>query len=294
METRASKQAFFSAMHRSIDKVHRNSEELAIRVFRDTKEIFRAGKRMNQANLIVARIERARQDRGISVAELARRINVDRKRLWYVLNGQRSMHVDEFVRLCAVMDMSLACFLTKEQASDLAEHYGWARMAQVVGNFFGGSLSVGIDRYRNLGDQGDNGVYVIDGWKIVDRYATAYDEDWNAVGLRLIDPSAEQREYDFDEMLHAFDEAMPEKLRLGLFLDAQEITVSDVRLGDKVWVSAYESNPELFEVVGFGADDAPRGFKGVPFVNRYEHDGDYSWNGNNYIDADTCRIAPRV
>lgn len=180
-------------MHRSIDKVHRNSEELAIRVFRDTKELFRAGKRMNQANLIVARIERARQDRGISVAELARRINVDRKRLWYVLNGQRSMHVDEFVRLCAVMDMSLACFLTKEQASDLAEHYGWARMAQVVGNFFGGSLSVGIDRYRNLGDQGDNGVYVIDGWKIVDRYATAYDEDWNAVGLRLIDPSAEQR-----------------------------------------------------------------------------------------------------
>ena len=76
---------------------------------------------MNQADLIVARIERARQDRGISVAELARRINVDRKRLWYVLNGQRSMHVDEFVRLCAVMDMSLACFLTKEQASDLAE-----------------------------------------------------------------------------------------------------------------------------------------------------------------------------
>lgn len=69
--------------------------------------------------------------------------------------------------------------------------------------------------------------------------------------------------------------------------------MSDVRLGDKVWVSAYESNPELFEVVGFGEDDAPRGFKGVPFVNRYEHDGDYSWNGNNYIDADTCRIAPR-
>lgn len=94
-------------------------------------------------------------------------------------------------------------------------------MAQVVGNFFGGSLSVGIDRYRNLDDQGDNGVYVIDGWKIVDRYTTAYDEDWNAVGLRLIDPSAEQREYDFDEMLHAFDEAMPEKLRLGLFLDTQ-------------------------------------------------------------------------
>ena len=75
---------------------------------------------MNHADLIVARIERARQERGISVAELARRIGVDRKRLWYVLNGQRSMHVDEFVRLCAVLNMGLGCFLTKEMAADLA------------------------------------------------------------------------------------------------------------------------------------------------------------------------------
>ena len=56
---------------------------------------------MNQADLIVTRIERARQDRSISVAELARRIDVGRKRLWYVLNG----HVDEFVHLCAVIDV---------------------------------------------------------------------------------------------------------------------------------------------------------------------------------------------
>ena len=67
--------------------------------------IARGRRRMNHADLIVARIERARQDRGISVAELARRMGVDRKRLWYVLNGQHSMHVDEFVRLCAVIDV---------------------------------------------------------------------------------------------------------------------------------------------------------------------------------------------
>ena len=46
--------------------------------------IARGRRRMNHADLIVARIERARQDRGISVAELARRMGVDRKRLWYV------------------------------------------------------------------------------------------------------------------------------------------------------------------------------------------------------------------
>ena len=67
--------------------------------------IARGRRRMNHADLIVARIERARQDRGISVAELARRMGVDRKRLWYVLNGQHPMHVDEFVRLCAVIDV---------------------------------------------------------------------------------------------------------------------------------------------------------------------------------------------
>ena len=33
--------------------------------------------------------------------ELARRIGVDRKRLWRVLNGERAMRADEFVRLCA-------------------------------------------------------------------------------------------------------------------------------------------------------------------------------------------------
>ena len=71
----------------------------------DAGSELRARRRMNQADLIVTRIERARQDRSISVAELARRIDVGRKRLWYVLNGQHSMHVDEFVHLCVVIDV---------------------------------------------------------------------------------------------------------------------------------------------------------------------------------------------
>ena len=79
------------------------------------------------------------------------------------------------------------------------DSYGWARMAQVVGNFFGGSLSLGIDRFDRLGDQGDNGVYVIDDWKIVDRIECDYDKDWNPVGWKQIDPSREERYHDFDE-----------------------------------------------------------------------------------------------
>ena len=44
-----------------------------------------------------------RQERGISIAELARRIGIDKKRLWYVLNGQREMRVDEFLKLCVAL-----------------------------------------------------------------------------------------------------------------------------------------------------------------------------------------------
>lgn len=51
------------------------------------------------------------------------------------------------------------------------DDYGWARLCQVVGNFFGGTLSVGIMPYSDDGcmDPGDNGIYVIEGWRIADR-----------------------------------------------------------------------------------------------------------------------------
>ncbi len=68
---------------------------------------------------IVEQLESARYERGISVAELARRIGVDRKRLWYVLNGQREMRVDEFIKLCAFFNLGLGCFIDKATVEDL-------------------------------------------------------------------------------------------------------------------------------------------------------------------------------
>ena len=64
-------------------------------------------------------IEKAREDRGISIAELARRIGVDGKRLWYVLNGQREMRVDEFIKLCAFFDLGLGRFIDKDTVERL-------------------------------------------------------------------------------------------------------------------------------------------------------------------------------
>lgn len=174
-----------------------------------------------------------------------------------------------------------------------SDNYGWARMAQVMGNFFGGALSLGIDSFKRLGDQGDNGVYIIDGWEIVDRIETAYDKDWNAIGWRHIEPSREDTYNDYDEMLRAYDEAMPENLRLGAFLDGLETPTSEIGVGDKVWVREYESGYGLFEVIGVG-DGTSNGqdMTGVPYVNRFDHDGDYTWNSNNYLTDATYRVAP--
>ena len=89
----------------------------------------------------------------------------------------------------------------KGYASPERDCYGWARMAQVLGNFFGGVHCVGIDSYNRLDtDNWDNGVYIIEDWKIIDREYVRYEE---------------QTGHDFNDMLKAYDEQMPESERLG-------------------------------------------------------------------------------
>ncbi len=61
-----------------------------------------------------------------------------------------------------------------------SDDYGIARLCQIIGNWFGGTLSLGIGPCRKLDtDNGDNGTYVVDlknhGWKIV---KTFHREDW--------------------------------------------------------------------------------------------------------------------
>ncbi len=161
---------------------------------------------------------------------------------------------------------------------------GWAGLCQVLGNFFDDILSVGVLPYTNdeQMNPGDNGIYVIDGWQIVDR-------------IYPYENFAEQNEYDFDEMLHAFDAAMPKQERLGKFLDSAEVPVSDVQLGDVVYLTEYGNGTyETYKVVGFGEGECG-GYvvDGVPYVERYDCVGDYSRNINNYIRTETCRIKPR-
>lgn len=80
--------------------------------------------------------------------------------------------------------------------------YGWARLCQVIGNYIGGDLSLGIDTFENLdSDWNDNGTYIIENWEIVDR-------------LHFV--GREQKEYDLMEMLEEIDNKQPEEDRLGI------------------------------------------------------------------------------
>lgn len=80
------------------------------------------------------------------------------------------------------------------------DNYGWARLCQVIGNFFGGSHSVGIDTVNNLDcDNYDNGTYFIENWSITGRkFFTGH----------------EQNSYNLFEMLEAINDAMPEKEKI--------------------------------------------------------------------------------
>ena len=117
--------------------------------------------------------------------------NLDGIGIYVHWNGGRDS-VEAFLKYC-----KLRGFRVPEQ-----DNYGWARLCQVIANFFGGDLSIGIDVCENLDcDNYDNGVYIIKNWEIV--------------GRKFFDGCEEQREYDLREMVKDIDRRQPEKDRLG-------------------------------------------------------------------------------
>ncbi len=164
-----------------------------------------------------------------------------------------------------------------------SDEYGWARMCQVMGNFLGGTTSIGIGAYSSdeLMDPGDNGIYVIEGWKIIERVTC--------------DGFEEQDEHDFGEMLRGLDSSMPERERLGEYLDSIEVNIEDVRIGDEVWFRGIDDSFTARRVAGLAECSAP-GCSGrqLPYVELYDHGGDWTWNANNFVRTPTCRIKPRA
>ncbi len=192
-----------------------------------------------------------------------------------------------------------------------------ARFTQVVGNFFGGGLSVGIEnnvRESEVEDYWlDNGIYVVKGWDIVrhiggEDYHEGYDLDEFLKEIDIRQPLKEQlgdfldavetpaneikvghiggedyhEGYDLDEFLKEIDIRQPLKEQLGDFLDAVETPANEIKVGDIVFIMNVSGRYEKHEVIGIGEDRVVNGRNvlGVPYVQRYGNGPD---NINNYI-----------
>lgn len=104
-------------------------------------------------------------------------------------NGGRDS-VEGFLKFCKL----------KGYPSPEQDIYGWARLCQVIGNWFGGTNCVGIGLYDTLDlDNWDNGVYYIRNWEIVGRE---------------FHRGAEQTEYSLLEFVNDVNDAQPPKEQL--------------------------------------------------------------------------------
>lgn len=115
--------------------------------------------------------------------------------------------------------------------------------------------------------------------------------------MREVRPEEEQDECGSDEMLRDIDAAQPEDQRLGAYLDAEEVPVEEVAVGDEVFVWRTGGRYEAYRVAGIGRDGwtvngHPVG--GVPFVAMIGDDEVIqSGNVNNYLLAQTVRRVRR-
>lgn len=166
-----------------------------------------------------------------------------------------------------------------------SDGYGIARFAQVVGNFFGGGLSVGIETDVNETEEAaewmDNGIYIIDGWDIVKRIGAPDD--------RIPEPE--------QDMLLFIDSKQPVSEQLGEeFITAEVVDAKELNIGDAVFVQKYEGKPDLHVVAGIAPPDTIRNGRnvdGLPYVDLYGRDGDYSWNINNYLNGEVRRFSKK-
>lgn len=96
-------------------------------------------------------------------------------------NGGRDS-VEAFLKYCEIAGFRS---LTDDPS------YGFARLTQVITNWFGGGLSCGVNVLSKLDcDNYDNGMYIVDGWQIVGR---EYHD------------GSEQQEYDLKDMVLEID-----------------------------------------------------------------------------------------
>lgn len=166
----------------------------------------------------------------------------------------------------------------RDFGGEYADGYGIARFCQIVGNFFGGDCSIGL--VENVADSDadeiDNGIYIIDGWKIAKRIGN--------------EPPREG--YNITEMLCDIDDAQPESERLTReYITAEEVAPSELKIGDKIYYRDHNGKISLETVLGFGAKGQWRNgdVSGLPYIGKYGGNNPAD-NGNNYLKQNVRKL----
>ena len=180
---------------------------------------------------------------------------------------------------------SVEAFLTyaRLQGATGSADYVLARLTQYIGNWFGGTSSLGIvPAACGMGD--DNGVYIINGnLEIIDR-------------KEIPEGFKEQNEYDLAEFVRDINDAQPANVRINtrilrqlmmeeLYPTSYEEKIKLAKVGTEVYIETFDGW-ERFTVIGIGKDGDCFGSEGVPYVNYLNginNDGEYAKNPNNYL-----------
>ena len=115
-----------------------------------------------------------------------------------ITNGNVDIYIHWNGGIDSVTAFLKYCELRKFRSDD----YGMARLTQVIANFFGGDLSIGITGHDTVKHCDlDNGTYFIKDWQIVEHDGRCEEEYHEG--------------YDLTEMLVYIDGRQPEADRLG-------------------------------------------------------------------------------
>ena len=156
--------------------------------------------------------------------------------------------------------------------------YGVARFCQVVGNYFGGTHSLGVveDTAQVWTDFGE---YII--------------KDWDYIGGAWYED--ERGSFNRNKILLDIDRAQPKDERLGrdFILNTESVKLSDLKFGDKLLVFVSDTTGyRPYTVAGFGGEElvAQESVLGIPYINdRAFGSSDYSLFRDNYLDKRVFR-----
>lgn len=159
------------------------------------------------------------------------------------------------------------------------KHYdsGLGILMTIIVNFMGSGTSVDVTTARDYQnpDHLDNGIYVVEGWEIIDRIAP---------------PMYEQDSYDRREMLIAIDQAQSEKLQRGVdYIDSEIVDAADLVVGDEIVQNGIGGGVEKFTVLHLGnPDDLEKTMHHPPYspyIGKYGTD-----NPNSYVSGAVRRV----